>query len=53
MAHIDSGDSRGRSKNIELNLVPFIDYFTVREVIIPEMLKDTIDQLKVFNFVNR
>jgi biopolymer transport protein ExbD len=29
MAHIDSGDSRGRSKNIELNLVPFIDLMSV------------------------
>lgn len=29
MAHIDSGDSRGRKKNIELNLVPFIDLMSV------------------------
>lgn len=29
MAHIDSGDSGGRSKNIELNLVPFIDLMSV------------------------
>lgn len=29
MAHIDSGDSSGRKKNIELNLVPFIDLMSV------------------------
>jgi biopolymer transport protein TolR len=29
MAHIDSGESRGRGKNIELNLVPFIDLMSV------------------------
>lgn len=29
MAHIDSGDSSGRSKNIELNLVPVIDLMSV------------------------
>lgn len=29
MAHIDGGDSRGRKKNIELNLVPFIDLMSV------------------------
>ncbi|MFV8256184.1 ExbD/TolR family protein [Bdellovibrio bacteriovorus] len=29
MAHIDSGDSGGRKKNIELNLVPFIDLMSV------------------------
>lgn len=29
MAHIDSGDSSGRKRNIELNLVPFIDLMSV------------------------
>ncbi|KHD89925.1 MAG: tolR protein [Bdellovibrio sp. ArHS] len=29
MAHIDSGESSGRKKNIELNLVPFIDLMSV------------------------
>lgn len=29
MAHIDSGDSSGRKKNIELNLVPVIDLMSV------------------------
>lgn len=29
MAHIDSGKSSGRQKNIELNLVPFIDLMSV------------------------
>lgn len=29
MAHIDSGDSSGRQRNIELNLVPFIDLMSV------------------------
>lgn len=29
MAQIDSGESRGRKKNIELNLVPFIDLMSV------------------------
>lgn len=29
MAHIDGGDSSGRKKNIELNLVPFIDLMSV------------------------
>lgn len=29
MAHIESGDSSGRKKNIELNLVPFIDLMSV------------------------
>jgi biopolymer transport protein ExbD len=29
MAHIDSGDSKRRSGNIELNLVPFIDLMSV------------------------
>lgn len=29
MAHIDSGESSGRKRNIELNLVPFIDLMSV------------------------
>lgn len=29
MAHIDSGGSSGRQRNIELNLVPFIDLMSV------------------------
>lgn len=29
MAHIDSGGSSGRNRNIELNLVPFIDLMSV------------------------
>lgn len=29
MAHIDTGGSSGRSRNIELNLVPFIDLMSV------------------------
>ena len=29
MAHIDSGGSRGRSTNVDLNLVPFIDLMSV------------------------
>lgn len=29
MAHIDSGGSNGRNRNIELNLVPFIDLMSV------------------------
>ncbi|KYG67381.1 tolR protein [Bdellovibrio bacteriovorus] len=29
MAHIDSGDSSGRKKNVELNLVPVIDLMSV------------------------
>lgn len=29
MAHIDGGDSSGRTRNIELNLVPFIDLMSV------------------------
>ncbi len=29
MAHIESGGSRGRKTNIELNLVPFIDLMSV------------------------
>lgn len=29
MAHVSTGDSRGRRKNVELNLVPFIDLMSV------------------------